>query len=361
MKKLDSIQVLRGVAALLVIFCHGAGEILANHASAAPGVWQFINAKGLFGVDIFFVVSGFVMMHIIADKPTGAAAAKRFVGDRMLRIMPLYWTTTLLSVCVGLVLPALKHKNAYSAVYVVRSLFFIPSTNPSTGAPEPVLGLGWTLNYEMFFYVVIGLLLLLGVRRVFMAVLALFVTLVVLGQLLAPENIVLRSWTHSIILEFGYGALLAHALRKGWCVGGKARLALLAAGIAGWLVAAPSNADFVLRGIVWGLPAMAIFAALALGRAAPTYPRLLTLIGDASYSLYLTHLFVMRICSLVVWHLPLGPALQIAIFMLVFPAAAIGVSILSYRHFELPTMRIGREFLKSRQRVSVLPRNMHDA
>ncbi len=361
MKKLDSIQVLRAVAALLVIFCHGAGEILANHASVSPGVWQFINAKGLFGVDLFFVVSGFVMMHIIADKPTGATAAMRFVSERVLRIVPLYWTTTLLSVFVGLVLPALKHKNAYSVVYVLRSLFFIPSTNPSTGAPEPVLGLGWTLNYEMFFYVLIGLLLVLGVRRVFMAVLALFATLVVLGQVLAPEDIVLRSWTHSIILEFGYGALLAQALRKGWCIGAYARLALLVAGVAGWLVAAPSNADFVLRGVVWGLPAMAIFAAATLGRTAPSYPRSLSLIGDASYSLYLTHLFVMRVCSLIVWHLPVAPVLQIIIFMLVFPAAAIGVSILSYRKFELPTMRMGREFLKARQRVGVLPRSMHDA
>lgn len=361
MKKLDSVQVLRAVAALLVIFCHGAGEITANHAAVAPDLWRLVNAKGLFGVDIFFVVSGFVMMHIIAGKPTGGVAAVRFISERVLRIVPLYWTVTLLSVFVGLVLPALKHKNAYSAVYVLRSLLFIPSTNPSTGAPEPVLGLGWTLNYEMFFYVVIFLLLLLGVRRVFAAVLVIFVTLIALGQAFSPDDIVLRSWTHSIILEFGYGALLAQAFQMGWRIDGKTQLALLGAGVAGWLAAAPSNSDFVLRGVVWGLPAAAIFAAATLGRAPIAYPKLLTLTGDASYSLYLTHLFVMRICSLIVWHLAVGPTLQFVIFLLVFPPAAIGVSILSYRKFELPTMRISRELMKSRLRIGALPKSVPDA
>ncbi|MEX3999168.1 acyltransferase family protein [Paraburkholderia sp. EG285A] len=361
MKKLDSIQVLRAVGALLVIFCHGAGEIMANHAAGATGFWQFVNAKGLFGVDIFFVVSGFVMMHIIAGKPTGGATAARFISERVLRIVPLYWMTTLLSVGVGLAMPALKHKNAYSGVYVLRSLLFVPSTNPSTGAPEPVLGLGWTLNYEMFFYVVIFLLLLIGVRRVFAAVLAIFVALIALGLAFAPSDIVLRSWTHSIILEFAFGALLAQARQAGWRIGGKTQYALLAAGVAGWLAAAPANADFVLRGLVWGVPAAAIFAAATLGRSSLAFPKLLTLTGDASYSLYLTHLFVMRICSVVVWHLPVSSMLQMVIFVLVFPPAAIFVSILSYKKFELPTMRIGRELLASRLRIGALPKSVPDA
>jgi exopolysaccharide production protein ExoZ len=355
MKKLDSIQVLRAVAAILVIFCHGAGEITANHPTVAPNLWLLINEKGLFGVDIFFVVSGFVMMHIISGRPRGGAAATRFLSERVLRVVPLYWVTTLLSVVVGVVMPALKHKNAYSATYVMRSLLFLPSVNPSTGAPEPVLGLGWTLNYEMFFYVVISVVLFLGIRRVFAAVLAIFVTLVALGAWFNPDDIVLRSWTHTIILEFVLGAMLAELRLSGFRIGTVGQFSLLAMGVISWLTVAPSSSQFVLRGIVWGLPAAAIFAAATLGRTPVGYPKLLTLIGDSSYSLYLTHLFVMRICSLLAYHLPVSPTLRLFVFLAIFPPAAVAVSILSYRKFELSTMRIGRQLIQSRSGMGGLP------
>lgn len=349
MKKLGSIQVLRAIAAVLVIFCHGAGEVGGSHAALWPGFWPLVSAKGLFGVDLFFVVSGFVMMYIISGKRSSGMTAARFLGERIARIVPLYWAVTLLSVLIGLVLPALKHKNDYAVDYVLRSLLFIPSSNPLTGAPEPVLGLGWTLNYEMFFYVVISLVLLLGVRRVFAAVLAIFVSLVVLGIGFDPADVILKSWTHTIILEFAFGAVLAEARLSGFRMGLPVQIVLVLAGIAGWMYfGPPSDSVFALRGFGWGLPAAAIFAGVVMGRREVTYPRLLLLIGDGSYSLYLTHLFVMRLCSLLVFHLPIDPALRVVVFFIVFPCAAIGFSILSYRKFEMPTLRFGRQLLEAR-------------
>jgi len=348
MKRLDSIQALRALAALLVVFCHGAGEILTSHPTVAPGVWRAIHLKGLFGVDIFFIVSGFVMMYIITNQQSNRATSVRFLGDRIIRLVPLYWAATLLSVLIGVALPALKHEKAYSASYVIRSLLFLPSVNPSSGAPQPVLGLGWTLNYEMFFYVVLSLLLLLGVQRLWLALLVVFSSLVALGAWFAPEDIVLRGWSQPIILEFMFGVLLAQAWLNGIRANPACQILLVCAGVIAWLLIAPPTVGHVdLRGLTWGLPAAAIFAGVAMGRHNTAYPKAITVIGDASFSLYLTHLFVMRASTLLMHHLPVSQAWQTWFFVIVFPPAAVAFSMLSYRKFELPTMRWGRQALKS--------------
>ncbi|BEU21798.1 acyltransferase [Paraburkholderia sp. 22B1P] len=348
MKKLDSIQVLRAVAALLVVFCHGAGEV-SGHGASASQLWPLVNAKGLFGVDIFFVVSGFVMMYIISGQRPGSKTAAWFISERIVRVVPLYWTATLLSVGIGLALPALKHKNCYEVAYVLRSLFFVPSRNPMTGAPEPVLGLGWTLNFEMFFYVVMALVLLIGIRRVYLAVAAIFVTLVALGAWVNPEYAILKSWTHTIILEFVFGVLFAQLRLSGFRIGAPAQIALIVAGVAGWLlVGPPADGAFDMRGLVWGPPAAAIFAGVVMGRHDIAYPKLLLLIGDASYSLYLTHLFIMRASSLLVDHLSVGPALRVVLFFAIFIPGALCFAVLSYRKLEMPTMRFGRRLLRQR-------------
>ncbi|QGZ60768.1 acyltransferase family protein [Paraburkholderia acidisoli] len=347
MKRLDSIQALRAVAALLVMVCHAATEVDVGTSASASHWWLLVNAKGQFGVDIFFVVSGFVMMYIISGQRSGGTSATWFISERIVRVVPLYWVATLLSVAVGVVVPALKHKSFVTLPYVLRSMFFVPSSNPMTGAPEPVLGLGWTLNYEMFFYVVISCVLLLGIRRVYLALIAVFVALVALGMVLQPESVVLKSWTHTIILEFMFGVLFAQLRLSGVRVGLPVQLALLTAGVAGWLLTGlPIHGEFDLRGLVWGPPAALIFAGVVLGRREAAYPKLLLLIGDASYSLYLTHLFVMRATSLAVNHLPMNPALRPVVFFAIFIPAAVGLSILSYRKFEVPTMRLGRRVLR---------------
>jgi exopolysaccharide production protein ExoZ len=348
MKKLDSIQMLRAVAALLVVFCHAATEV-GGHGASASTVWSFVNEQGQFGVDIFFVVSGFVMMTIISGQRPGGATAAWFISERIVRVVPLYWAATLLSVAVSVLLPALKHKNAYALSYVLQSLFFVPTLNPVTNAPEPLLGLGWTLNFEMFFYAVLSLVLLLGIRRVYVALVTVFVTLVALGAWLHPDFPVLKSWTHTIILEFVFGVLFAHWRQSGFRIGVRAQIVLIAAGVVGWLLTGiPKTGTFELRGIVWGIPAAAIFAGVVMGRRELAYPKLLLLIGDASYSLYLTHLFVMRASWLLVERLPVGPALRALLFFAVFIPGALAFAVLSYRKFEVPTMRVGRQWLRAR-------------
>ena len=147
-RQFQSIQYLRALAALgVVIF----------HASPAEHPFMVGNA----GVDIFFVISGFIMWSITEERPASPAA---FLKDRLIRIAPLYWLLTTLLVVGALVVPKLFPNLRIDLPYVAGSFLFVPMRPPgSTGADPiwPVLVQGWTLNYEMFFYVLFSLCLFL--------------------------------------------------------------------------------------------------------------------------------------------------------------------------------------------------------
>src|SRR5262249_39672775 len=134
---LDSLQALRAVAALSVVLYH----------------IDFIG-RGAFGVDIFFVLSGFIICHVTA------ADRQHFLLKRLIRIVPLYWARTLVVCALALAAPRLLQTTSDSWMGLLKSLFFIPYEKES-GRVYPVLFLGWTLNYEMFFYVVFSIALAL--------------------------------------------------------------------------------------------------------------------------------------------------------------------------------------------------------
>ena len=143
MSKLASIQILRAAAALSVTLFHA-------------GQWSHLDcAVGAAGVDVFFVISGFVLWTACEARPQSPAA---FLLARVGRILPLYWIVTLAVAAVAIaapmavpiVLPDLRH--------MVLSLLLLPHTDPA-GGPFPLLPTGWTLTYEAFFYLVMALAL----------------------------------------------------------------------------------------------------------------------------------------------------------------------------------------------------------
>ena len=153
-----SIQYLRAVAALLVVFYHTIYQIKEYQGLFESGIWRF----GASGVDIFFVISGFIMWVTAAARPTRPLA---FMRNRIVRIVPMYWIVTLGLFTLSSILP-----NAIMIVdttpgHLARSLLFIPHPDPAQ--PErlwPLLLTGWTLNYEMFFYSIFACALLLPRR-----------------------------------------------------------------------------------------------------------------------------------------------------------------------------------------------------
>jgi exopolysaccharide production protein ExoZ len=349
--KIADIQLLRAGAALLVVLYHGSSEVLKTPNAAAIPVLELLSNKGLFGVDIFFVVSGFIMFLISNRRLQEVGYAGQFLADRIIRIVPLYYLVTTLMICVTIFAPEFKHNNPLNIEYILSSYCFVPTINPITQAPEPIIGIGWTLNYEMFFYSIFTFSILVFRRRSVYAIMAILIGSYIIGLVFPVNEIVFQSWTHSIILEFMFGIFIAILYTSSWRLPGLVAALLGASGAIVWMSLGPSTGGFPYRGFIWGVPAALIVGALVLSRRDRTREKGLVFaslmaIGGASYSLYLTHLFVLRIFTVIFSHTRLTGIAYTCLYLIVSTLGAICVAVLSYRYFELPTNRIGHRSLE---------------
>jgi peptidoglycan/LPS O-acetylase OafA/YrhL len=247
------------------------------------------------GVDIFFVISGFVIVHASARLfATGWAGVRLFIARRLARIVPLYWIMTAAFLAVLLAGRSAIHGDIGGPAYILASFFFIPWPRPD-GLMQPAFGLGWTLNYEIFFYAIFTPCLLLARRYAIAACTAMICGFVLLGLRLHPASPQLAFWCNPLVLEFCAGMLLAQLLAAGLRLPTALRLALPLLAVA--LLHVFANSPGQWRVLSQGLPALLLVAAAALARPPATLSpvaRLLVRLGDASYAMYLVHPFVMR-------------------------------------------------------------------
>ena len=326
-----SLQCLRAFAALLVVVGHCQSEAaVAALKRGLPFAPLSVLPWGA-GVDLFFAISGFIM--VVASRPLFAApgAAVAFAGRRLKRIVPLYWACTTLYVLI-------QFATRKPVAGVVASYLFWPADTFGDGVPRPIFTLGWTLNYEMAFYALFALALPLPRRSAVALVAALLLAVVVAGQLSVPPAGPLWFWTRPIVLEFVAGMAVGAAWCEGWRLPGAARLALAAAALATWALDPMGSAHQALTWITpndgwrlacWGGPAAALLAAAVLARAPiPTGQgtAALAMLGDASYALYLVHPFVvgtlMRAWTLTGWAQRAGYAPFVALSLVASMAAA---------------------------------------
>src|SRR5215467_2504234 len=146
---IPAIQFLRALAAAAVVAFHVRFDFVNN--VSPPGFLPAAFNLGAAGVDLFFVISGFVMVYSSESLFGRPNAPATFLLRRIVRIVPLYWLMT--SVMLAYVLARGFGPSDASPQLALASYFFIPYRRPS-GAMDPLYGIGWTLNYEMFFYVV---------------------------------------------------------------------------------------------------------------------------------------------------------------------------------------------------------------
>lgn len=339
--KLLTIQVLRGIAASMVALGHATIEV--------PKLARFVGPVTTFnygfGVDIFFAISGFIMMYTASESFGSAAGRKKFVLARLTRIVPIYWLLTTAVLAIALMAPAIFNSPTPTAQVLFGSYFFLPVPN-AIGQAQPILAVGWTLNYEMMFYTLFTLAMFLPRRLGAPILLGLLALLGIVGAVARPGSVMLAFWTNSIILEFGFG--IAIALICPWLARASRQtgVALMAAGFA-FFVAMHFGPDTTQmpRFVINGIPA----AVIVLGgvicdlrqRSIAIAP--LILLGDASYSLYLSHMFSVRGVRML-WNLlhlpPLVPLFCLAAFVV-----AVIVGLVLAMGIELPLHRFARRRL----------------
>src|SRR6185503_14106408 len=131
-----------------------------------------------------------------------------FLRNRLTRIAPLYWTITFAVFGVALAAPSLMQSTTADPLHLLKSLAFIPSAR-GDGQLHPTVFVGWTLNYEMMFYLLFALGMMLPRRWLGLAMTGgLLVAAVVAGLVIRPQNQVVQFYVQPVILEFGAGMAL---------------------------------------------------------------------------------------------------------------------------------------------------------
>ena len=207
----------------------------------------------------------------------GRAACGCSLGRRAARIFPLYWVATTGVLLVAFAIPhALSEPLGGGIGYILASYFFIPWQRPD-GFIQPVFRLGWTLNYELLFYSIFALFLVLPRRWATACVTVVILALAAAGVLFRPSIPQFLFWTDPIIVEFAVGMLVATLLLADVRLDMWARVALAAAGVL--MLFLEGRSDGPWRLVTYGVPATLFLAAAVLGRPGGGEPSRLMRLG----------------------------------------------------------------------------------
>ena len=323
------IQYLRGIAAVFVVLFHSVGQ-RPDVAAILPSTF------GNSGVDLFFVISGFIM---VVTTRNSRMSAREFFRRRVVRVVPLYWLLTLAMVAAAVAVPALVRTLIVTPKTLLESLLFIPHFSHSFPTKVwPLLVPGWTLNFEMFFYLVFAGSLLLPLRTRLPALAATFAVLVGSGFLFGPfASAAAQVYTSPVLLEFVAGALIAN-----WWLSGS-----FPASMAASVVCIGVGAVLLVLRDQYPLGSfnqMTGAALVVFGSLHPSFAtwlnRPLKALGDSSYSLYLTHLFTLGVLRVVWAHIFKGPTTLplAALFVMFCVVTASVIGYLVYRWIETPLL-----------------------
>jgi len=349
-----SIQALRGIAVMAVVVVHI--QLYFSNKLRMPDFLPQFNL-GAASVDVFFVISGFIMVYASERLFGKTGGMTTYFLRRIARIVPMYWVaTTILLVYVLTQYDSFAGATGGAqADYVIASYLFYPYVRPD-GWGAPLLGVGWTLNYEVFFYTLFGLLVFLQRRTVVTVIGAVFCALIAIRYFYADLPNPFAYWFNPLIIEFVFGMAIALAYRAGvrlpmWLV-----CTLVASGLAvlGW---SWSQAHFFdppswLRVPVWGLPALAIVGGFALAiKPVPQnlFWRVTGFLGDASYSIYLVHTLALGVPRLVLGRF-VDPASAPWLYLALIVLATVIPPLIVYVYVEKPFTEILQRKIEGRKR-----------
>ncbi len=336
--RIAPIQWLRALAATLVLMMHAA-DVIESGRVAMTG--QFVpsvpnlSVFGASGVDLFFVISGFVMAHWLS---TADRAPWRFLANRWLRIVPLF-------ACVSAFYMTIMHTPP-TVQAAVMSITVLPILD-GAGYHVPALYPGWTLGFEFAFYALVAIAMRARSHRIAI-LLALTVAVALTGLLIHPGWAPARILLNPLLLEFALGVgvwiawhrrISAHIAAPALVTG----VALLAIGITfGLGLPLPLEIEVLVAGssslsrtwtwgIPWALVMIGVIDAIAEGR----FERVVARVGDASYSTYLTHPCLIQLLWMVRGYLP---TMSPYAFMLAFVVASTMLGLAVHRWIEQPLL-----------------------
>ena len=345
--RIDALQALRACAAGMVVLAHAADTYKAR----VGGSFSDLPTLGLgsLGVQIFFCISGYIIFRSSAQLSGGWRSSRIFLTKRWIRIAPLYWLAT-----AAYAVKLATQGDTPTVSHLFDSLMFVPVRN-SDGLMRPVLGAGWTLNYEMFFYLLTGLSLLLSKQTRHFAIAALLIGLTALNaaQFISPSSNLILDGLNIItqpLLLFFIGGMAAALVQSSNLY---LRLRPISYSVRLTATSLLIGALLILRGrqvltddseLLVNLPTFMCCVLLCAWKEGPPSTQTTSKFrgafnqaGDASYSTYLTHGFVMGPCARLVSALGLSVSVEIFCFLMLL--ACTGIGLLIYRHIETPLLR----------------------
>jgi peptidoglycan/LPS O-acetylase OafA/YrhL len=347
--RIPGLQMLRGLA---------AGYVLLFHLVPAAGLsegWPRLASFarwGFSGVDLFFVLSGFVMWHSTTEK-VGLLASRQFLALRFARIFSGYWPVLAITMLVFLAIApqALRDKNILGSVFLLE----VDDT-------RLVISVAWSLSYELFFYCMFAALILRDPRRRLVLVIAIFLLIVLFNYLLValcPHCLSGNSgdgyfFFSPFVAEFLLGCLVAALVAK---TARNAQLAfpvtvsaIFVLALAAWMGTGHGRLpDLQIdRMVYFGLAAAALVYLVAVTGSRINWPRWSVATGDRSYALYLSHPLMISVASISgIFPLHADLRWQAAVTALLFVGVAIGVAHLYYQHIERPLYEKLRRHLRA--------------
>jgi exopolysaccharide production protein ExoZ len=341
-REVVSVQYLRGLAAMLVVTWHAQGQMGLTETTFFQG-----------GIEVFFLISGYIMWMTTAARNM---TPKDFALRRIARVIPLYWALTTVVVLMLIFAPRFAQHTRFDLAHIIASYLFIPWPNPAPGAGlKPLIIPGWTLNYEVFFYVVFGLSLFLPRKWRGWVLFGILAVLTSAAPFSSHLPFVAAFYASPLVVDFGIGVLIAMAIERTTEKQARYGIRFFVAGcilmiIGGSLM--DHDADFRL---FWVTPPAVLIvggAALWESRFKVVNLPILHAIGNASYSLYLIHPLLLSVMAQL-WkrYLPGAPP---EIFVIVALAGMCAGGLVLYQLVEKPlTDALHKVLIKRRPRVAI--------
>jgi len=345
-EKVQSIQFLRFVAAAMVTAYHITIGLDKYYAGSVSFGFKYLAGFGQVGVHIFFVISGFVMVYTSFSNQTDTFVPSRFFVRRFIRIYPIYW----IYAAVYLLFHGLFQDGyALSLGQIVRAYLLLPADSAN------IIGPGWTLSFEVFFYLCFGLVMVLGLYRGLFLLTLFFLSLLAIRYAFKIDSSwqYLHVFTNSLLLEFLFGAWIAYIVVCAKPIGTKISVAMLIAGLGLFIAGLVFGYARLPAVVVWGIPSMLLVAGFVFNERNGRISKLVqrwSWLGDSSYSLYLLHILLIDVTLMLSTYLhpQFESALGTSAVFIVLLTLCILVSIVAYNYVERPLVLALQSFAKTR-------------